>query len=51
VVQRRLDKAAEETNAAFELGAIAVVNDELERCVDDILRIIEQRRAAEEPRV
>jgi guanylate kinase len=44
VVQRRLAKAAEEADAAAELGAIEVVNDDLERCVDEVLSIIERAR-------
>ena len=44
VVQRRLAKAAEEADAAAELGAIEVVNDDLHRCVDEVLGIIERAR-------
>jgi guanylate kinase len=44
VVQRRLAKAAEEADAAAELGAIEVVNDDLHRCVDEVLSIIERAR-------
>jgi guanylate kinase len=36
IVAKRLAKAAEETNAAVELGAITVVNDDLERAVDEV---------------
>ena len=46
VVQRRLTKAGEEANAAFELGAVAVVNDDLDRCVEEIERLIADRRRA-----
>lgn len=45
VVQRRLAKAADEIDAAAELGAIEVVNDDLERCVDEVLGIIRSARA------
>ena len=44
VVQRRLAKAAEEAHAAAELGAIEVVNDDLDRCVEEVLAIIERER-------
>jgi len=44
VVRRRLAKAAEEATVAAELGAIEVVNDDLERCVDEVARIIGERR-------
>jgi guanylate kinase len=45
VVQKRLAKAAEEADAAVELGAIEVVNDDLDRCVDEILGLIASARA------
>jgi guanylate kinase len=44
VVQKRLAKAAEEADAAVELGAIEVVNDDLDRCVDEILGLIASAR-------
>jgi len=44
VVQRRLAKAAEEADAAKGLDAIEVVNDDLERCVEEIASIIERAR-------
>jgi guanylate kinase len=44
VVQRRLAKAAEEADAAKELDAIEVVNDDLHRCVDEVAAIIERAR-------
>jgi len=44
VVQRRLAKAAEEAGAAEGLHAVEVVNDDLERCVEEILAIIERAR-------
>jgi guanylate kinase len=46
VVQRRLLKAIEEEAAAAELGAIEVVNDDLDRCVEEILIILERERTA-----
>ena len=46
VVQRRLAKAAEETAAGRALGAIEVVNDDLDRAVDEILDIVRRARAA-----
>jgi guanylate kinase len=45
VVQRRLAKAAEEADAAVELGAVEVVNDDLDRCVEEILGLIASARA------
>jgi guanylate kinase len=45
VVQRRLAKAAEEAGAAAELGAVEVVNDDLDRCVEEIARLIASARA------
>ena len=45
VVQRRLAKAAEEADAAVELGAVEVVNDDLDRCVEEILGLITSARA------
>ena len=44
IVLRRLAKAAEETDAARELGAIEVVNDDLDRAVAEIHQIIEGHR-------
>jgi guanylate kinase len=44
VVQRRLAKAAEEADAAVGLGAIEVVNDDLDRCVEEILGLIASAR-------
>jgi guanylate kinase len=44
IVAKRLAKAAEETNAAVELGAITVVNDDLDRAVAEILDIIDAHR-------
>ena len=44
IVQRRLAKAAQETDAARELGAIEVVNDDLDRAVAEIHDIIESAR-------
>ena len=45
VVQKRLLKAIEEEEAAADLDAIQVVNDDLDRCVDEILQIIATERA------
>ncbi len=44
VVARRVAKAAEEAEAAAALGAVMVVNDDLERAVGEILAMIEARR-------
>ena len=46
VVQRRLAKADEEAQLAADLGAIEVVNDDLERCVAEVERTIESARTA-----
>ena len=43
-MRRRLAKAAEEATAAAELGAVEVVNDDLERCVEEVAGIIAARR-------
>ncbi|MEA3019575.1 MAG: guanylate kinase [Actinomycetota bacterium] len=45
IVRQRLAKAAEETDAARELGAIEVVNDDLDRAVAEIHDIIDQARS------
>ncbi len=44
VVARRVAKAAEEAHAAAALGAITVVNDDLDRAVSEIHSLIEARR-------
>lgn len=44
IVRRRLAKAAEETGAARELGAVEVVNDDLDRAVAEILALIDAHR-------
>ena len=44
IVQKRLAKAVEENQAAAELGAIEVVNDDLDRCVEEIAGIIRSAR-------
>ncbi|MBW3611294.1 MAG: guanylate kinase [Actinobacteria bacterium] len=46
LVRQRLDKAAEEESAAASLGAIEVVNDDLERAVDEIVALIADARRA-----
>ena len=46
IVQQRLAKAAEEADAAAGLGAITVVNDDLQDAVAEIARIIRDRRGA-----
>jgi guanylate kinase len=43
-VERRLAVAAEEVEAGRRLGAVEVVNDELERTVDELLGIVERAR-------
>lgn len=44
IVQKRLAKAAEEAHAAADLGAIEVVNDDLDTAVREIAEIIDDRR-------
>jgi guanylate kinase len=43
-VERRLAVAAEEVEAGRRLGAVEVVNDDLERTVDELMGIVEQAR-------
>ena len=45
VVRRRLAKAAEEASAAAELGAVEVVNDDLDAAVDQVSALIDSARA------
>lgn len=45
-VQRRLDKADEEVGAAHELGAVLVVNDDLEATIARLAELIDRERAA-----
>jgi guanylate kinase len=44
-VERRVAKAAEEIEAGRRLGAVEVVNDDLERAVEEIAGIIERTRS------
>ena len=44
LVRQRLAKAAEEAEAAEALGAVEVVNDDLDRAVDEITGLIESAR-------
>lgn len=43
-VRQRIDKAAEETTAAIALGAVAVVNDDLDRAVEEVAELIRSAR-------
>ncbi len=43
-VQRRLEKSAEEIASATELGAMVVVNDDLEETVAEVRALIDRRR-------
>ena len=44
LVRQRLAKAADEAQAAAALGAVEVVNDDLDRAVDEIAAVIESAR-------
>lgn len=46
VVARRVAKATEEAEAAQELGAITVVNDDLDRAVSEVASLIEAKRSS-----
>ncbi len=45
LVHQRLDSAAGEESAAASLGAIEVVNDDLDRAVDEIIALIHSARS------
>jgi guanylate kinase len=49
-VAQRVAKAREEVDAGIELGAYCIVNDELDRTVAEMGRIIEQARADRDAR-
>jgi len=44
IVRKRLAKAAEEVDAAAELGAVEVINDDVERCVAEVADVIRAAR-------
>lgn len=44
-IRQRLAKADEEVALAHQLGATHIVNDELDRALDELVRIIEQHRS------
>ena len=46
-VQRRIQEGERERSRAHELDAVVVINDELDRAVDEILDVIERRRRDE----
>lgn len=47
LVRQRLDQAAEEAAAAQALGAVEVVNDDLDRAVEEVIDVIRAARAGE----
>jgi guanylate kinase len=49
-IRRRLDLATEEEPAARKLSRYVVVNDDLDRAVDEVAGIIEEERKREESR-
>ena len=49
-VQKRLEEARRENSAAEQLGAVIVVNDQLDRAVDEILSLINRARAEQRRR-
>ncbi len=46
LILRRLDKADSEEEVGFRIADLVVVNDDLDRCVDEVLAFIHERRAA-----
>ena len=44
IVAKRLAKAAEEAGAAAELGALTVVNDDLDTCVAEVAALVDAAR-------
>jgi guanylate kinase len=45
-VERRLAKGDEEVQLARQLGAVEIVNDDLDRTVEDVQQVIDARRRA-----
>lgn len=45
IIRARLDKAEAEARRSQELGAIVVVNDDVDRATDEVLGLIEQARS------
>ncbi|MFN0029249.1 MAG: guanylate kinase [Acidimicrobiales bacterium] len=45
IIRARLDKAAAEASRSQELGAVVVINDEVDRATDEVLRLVVAARA------
>jgi guanylate kinase len=48
-IAQRVDKAAEEAAAADELGMLKVVNDDLDRALQELLALVAAHRVGQSP--